>query len=62
LREELRLGMFENRLLRKIFGPKNRLGKRDWRRLRIEELYDLHCAENVIRIIKSKVIRRGESL
>ena len=41
LREERRLRVFENRVLRRIFGPKGDEVTGEWRRLRNEELYDL---------------------
>ena len=41
LREERRLGVFENRVLRRIFGPKRDEVKREWRKLQNEELNDL---------------------
>ena len=47
LREKCRLRVFENRILRRIFGPK-------WRRLHNEELHSLCCSRNVIRVIKSR--------
>jgi hypothetical protein len=44
LREERRLRMFENRVLRGIFGPKGDEVTGEWRKLRIEELNDLYCS------------------
>jgi hypothetical protein len=41
LREEQRLRVFENRVLRRIFGPKRAEASGDWRRLHNEELNDL---------------------
>ena len=43
LREERRLRVFENRALRKIFGPKGDEATGDWRRPHNEELNDLYC-------------------
>jgi len=43
LREERKLRVFENRLLRGIFGPKRDEIIKEWRRLHIEELNDLYC-------------------
>ena len=42
-REERRLSVFENRVLRGIFGPKRDEAKREWRKLHNEELNDLYC-------------------
>jgi hypothetical protein len=52
LREECRLRVFENRVLRRIFGPKRDevIGK--WRRLLNKELYALYSSPNIIRVIK----------
>ena len=52
LREERRLRVFENRILRRIFGPK-RDENGEWRRLHNEELHSLYCSPNIIRAIKS---------
>jgi len=54
LREERRLRVFENRVLRKIFGPKRDEVTGDWRKLHNEELNDLYCSPSTIRIIKSR--------
>jgi hypothetical protein len=43
LREEQRLMVFENRVLRKTFGPRRDEVTGEWRRLHNEELYDLYC-------------------
>jgi hypothetical protein len=60
--------MFENRVLRRIFGPKRDKVKGDWRKLHNEELSDLYCPINVVRVIKSRrmrwaghIARMGES-
>jgi hypothetical protein len=50
VREEHRLGVYENRLLRRIFGPKS--GRSDRRKLHNEELHDLYSSPSIIRIIK----------
>jgi hypothetical protein len=57
LREEHRLRVFENRLLRRIFGPKRDEVTRTWRRLRNEEVNDLYCSPNIIRVINSGKMR-----
>jgi hypothetical protein len=57
LREERRLRVFENRVLRRIFGLKRDEVTREWRELHNEELNDLYSAPNIIRVIKSRRIR-----
>jgi hypothetical protein len=57
LREEQRLRVFENRVLRRIFGPKRDEATADWRRLHNEELNDLYSSPNIIRVIKSRRMR-----
>jgi len=59
LREELRLRVFENRVLRKIFGPKRVEVTGEWRKLHNEELNDLYCSPNIVRVIKSRIMRCG---
>jgi hypothetical protein len=51
------LRVFENRVLRRIFGPKREDVSGDWKRLRNEELRNLYASLNIIRMIKSKGIR-----
>jgi hypothetical protein len=53
LREEHKLSMFENRVLRRIFGPKRDEVTGAWRKLHNKELHDLYSSPSVIRIIKS---------
>src|SRR5215468_10204774 len=57
LREEQRLRVFENRVLRRIFGPKRDEATGEWRRLHNEERNDLYSSLNIIRIIKSRRMR-----
>jgi hypothetical protein len=52
LREEHRLRAFENRVLRRIFGPKTDEVTEEWRKLHNEELRNLYTSPNIIRIIK----------
>jgi hypothetical protein len=54
LREEHRLRMFKNRVLRRIFWPKGNELKGEWRS---EKLNDLYCSPNIDQVIKSRVIR-----
>ena len=50
LREECRLRVFENRILRRIFGPKKDENG-EWRRLHNEELHSLYLSANIVRMI-----------
>jgi len=52
--EERRLRVFENRMLRRIFGPKRDAVTGEWRKLHNEELNDLYCSPNIVRVIKSR--------
>jgi hypothetical protein len=54
LREKHELRVFENRLLRRIFGPKRDGVTGGWRKLHNEELHNLYSSPSIIRIIKSK--------
>jgi hypothetical protein len=57
LREECRLSVFENKVLRRIFGPKRDEVTGEWRRLHNKELYALYSSPNINRVIKSKRLR-----
>jgi hypothetical protein len=57
LREECRLRVFGNKVLRRIFGPKRDEVTGEWRRLHNEELYALYSSPNIIRMIKSRRLR-----
>jgi hypothetical protein len=57
LREECRLRVFDSRVLRRIFGPKRDEVTREWRRLHNKELYALYSSPNIIRVIKSRLLR-----
>jgi hypothetical protein len=54
LREEHRLRVYENRVLRKIFGPKRNGVARGWKKMHIEELRDFYSSLSIIAMIKSK--------
>jgi hypothetical protein len=54
LREEHRLGVFKNRVLKKMFGPKRDEVTGEWRKLHNEELHDLYSSPSTIRIIKAR--------
>ena len=67
MREEHRLRVFENRVLRRIFGPRRDKVTGEWRRLHDEELSDLYSSPSIVRVIKSRrmrwaghVLRMGE--
>jgi hypothetical protein len=51
--------MFQNRVLRRIFGPKRDEVTGGWRKLHNEELHNLFSVPNMIRRIKSKLVRWG---
>jgi len=67
VREECRLRMSENRVLRRIFGPKRDKETGEWRKLHNEEHIDLYASSNIVRVIKWRrmrfaghVVRMGE--
>jgi hypothetical protein len=67
LRDEQRLRVFENMVLRRIFGPKRDEATGEWRRPHNKELTDLYSSPNIIRVIKLRrmswaghVVRMGE--
>ena len=57
MREERKLRVFENMVLRRIFGPRRDEVAEEWRRLHNEDLYDLYCSPNIVRVIKSRRMR-----
>jgi hypothetical protein len=57
LTEERRLRVFENRVLRGMFGARRHEVTGEWRRLHSEELNDLYCSPNIVRVIKSRRMR-----
>jgi len=57
LREERKLRVFENRVLRRIFGPRRFEVTGEWRRLRNEELNDLYSSPNIVPVMKSRRMR-----
>jgi hypothetical protein len=54
LRQNLKISVFENIALKIIFGPKRDEVTVEWRKLHNEELNDLHCSSNIIRVVKSR--------
>jgi hypothetical protein len=62
LREEHRLRVFENRVLRRIFGPKRDEVMGVWRKLHNKELCDSYSSPSIIRIIKSRRMRWARHL
>jgi hypothetical protein len=49
--------VFENTVLRRIFGPKRNEVKREWRKLHNKELNDLYSSPSIVRVIKSRRMR-----
>jgi hypothetical protein len=59
-REKCRLRVFKNRALRKIIGPKGDEVTEEWKRLHNEELNDLYSSPTIVRVMKSRRMRRGD--
>jgi len=57
LREERKLRVFEDTVLRSIFGPRKDEVTGKWRRLHNEELNDLYSSPNIVRVIKARRMR-----
>jgi len=57
LRKECRLWVFQNRVLRRIFGPKKDKVIGEWRNPHNDELNDLYSSPNIVRVIKSRRMR-----
>ena len=57
LREERRLRVFENRMLRRVFGPRRDEVTGEWRKLHNEELRDLYSLPSIVRVAKSRRMR-----
>jgi hypothetical protein len=57
LREEHSLGLYENRVLKRIFGPKRDEDRGRWRKLHNEKLHNLYSSANIMRVIKSRRMR-----
>jgi hypothetical protein len=57
LREERRLKVVENRVLRRIYGPKRDEVTGAWRKLHNEELHDMYSSPAIVRVIKSRRMR-----
>ena len=58
MRDERRLRVFENTVLRRVFGPKRDEVKGEWRKLHNEEISDLYSLLNILRVVKSRRMRR----
>jgi len=59
LRDERKLRVVENMVLRRIFGPRRDEVTGEWRRLHNEELSDLYSSPNIVRVINSRRMRRA---
>jgi hypothetical protein len=62
LREECRLKVFKNRMLRRTSGPKSDKVTREWRKLYNEEPDDLYCSPNIVQVIKLRRMRRARQV
>jgi hypothetical protein len=60
MREELRLRVFENRVLRRIFRRRREEVIGEWSKLHNEELNGLHFSRNIVRVVKSRKMRTGQ--
>jgi len=60
LRDESRMSVFENRVLRRIYETKRDELTGEWGKLHTEELYDLYSSPDIIRVIKSRRMRWAE--
>jgi hypothetical protein len=60
LREEHRLRVFENRVLRRIFGPKRYEVTGGWRKLHNKELHGLYFSPSIVRVIRARRMRWAE--
>ena len=56
-RENPKLVVFENRVLRRVFGPKRDEVTGEWRKLHNEELSDLYSLPNIVQVVKSRIMR-----
>ena len=57
MREERKPRVFENMVLRRIFGPRRDEVTGEWRRLHNEELNDVYCSPNIVRVIELRIMR-----
>jgi len=57
LREERKLKVFENRVLRRVFGPKRDEVTGEWRKLHNEDFKDLYFLPNIVRVVKTRRMR-----
>jgi hypothetical protein len=57
LREERRLRVYGNRVLRRVFGPKRDEVTGEWRKLHNEKLIDMYSLPNIVRVVKSRRMR-----
>jgi len=62
LREGRRLRVYENRVMRRMFGPKREEVTREWRNPHNEELNDQYSSPSIVRLVKSRRIRWGRGM